>query len=297
LKRTKLGCFGWLGLLILASLAISYPIPALIIGGVCVLGFYLWVRKIRSQSETAWIGDYPPGNPPPITGALSEITAREQAKQAYIERVDSQGPFEIVTDPKVIAHAYRVAKKYGIRVGNITIESYQTFFDAFIRKYQLDEDCLTWPEGFEEKFDAEWTSLRVHLNAKVRAVVTNPGLPRLAAGSEFDVVGESFYSENFHRLMALLGAEPEDEEFIDFELLSEPENKFSANGHAVAVKAAGMILAHISESKNTPFFKLIEEAGGSVLCEGRVWFDEPGGDLERNSVQLFVKTPPRLSGY
>jgi hypothetical protein len=58
-----------------------------------------------------------------------------------------------------------------------------------------------------------------------------------------------------------------------------------------------MVLAHISESKNTPFFKLIEEAGGSVLCEGRVWFDEPGGELERNSVQLFVKTPPRLSGY
>jgi len=209
LKRTKLGCFGWLGLLILASLAISYPIPALIIGGICALGIYLWVRKIRLHSEPTWNGDYPPGTP---TGSYPSWA------------------------PKV-------------------------------------EEAL--PENDKS--------------------MSQTSAPRLAFGPEFDVVGESFYADNFHKLMAILGAEPEDEEYIDLELVNEPENKFSENGNAVAVLAAGMKIGHISESENTPFFKLIASVGGKVSCAGRVWFDEPGGDVERNSVQLLVKVPLRIS--
>lgn len=209
MKRTKLGCFGWLGLLILGSLAIKYPIPALAIGGLGALGIYLWVRKIRSNSEPKWNGDYPPGT---LNGE-------------YPTRV-----------PKV--------------------------------------------EEASPKND--------------KSMVQSSG-PRLAFGPEFDVVGESFYADNFHKLRALLGAEPEDEEYIDLELLNEPENKFSANGHAVAVLAAGMKIGHISESENTPFFKLIASVGGKVNCAGRVWFDEPGGTIERNSVQLLVKLPPKIA--
>ena len=122
----------------------------------------------------------------------------------------------------------------------------------------------------------------------------NGKFPRLHPGPEFEVVGESFYADNFHKLMKLLGCEPEDEAFVDIVLENEPNNRFSLTGHAVAVKVSGLMVGHISEAKNTQFFKVIEKVGGSVLCTGRVWFDEPGGDIERNSVQLFVKMPPRI---
>jgi hypothetical protein len=207
MKRRKLGCSGWVAILFLSGLAIQYPIPALLIGLLSVLGIYLWLRSTKSGSEPEWNGDYPPGTPPLKTTSAAAIS-------------ESQ---------------------------------------------------------------------------KISATLNSNNLPRLAMGPEFDVVGESFYSDNFHKLRELLGAEPEDEEYVDLELVNEPENKFSANRHAVAVKAAGMILGHISEAENKPFFSVIEQAGGSVMCAGRVWFDEPGGDVERNSVQLLVKVPLRIS--
>jgi hypothetical protein len=117
---------------------------------------------------------------------------------------------------------------------------------------------------------------------------------RVAEGhDQVDVVGESFYAAAFEILRNRYNMEYGHSEFFELELVAEPFNKFSKNGHAVAVQLDGQIIGHISEEENTDFFVLLKSSNGRAKCQGEIYF-APVANVMKNSVSLFCDLPPVL---
>jgi hypothetical protein len=125
------------------------------------------------------------------------------------------------------------------------------------------------------------------------AQVTQPA--RIDQGEDIvDVVGESFYAESFATLRERYNVEYGETEDFDLELVAEPFNKYSKNGHAVAVQLDGLFLGHIAEDENTEFFDLLKETNGRAKCSGEIYF-APNAEVMKNSVRLYCDYPPELA--
>jgi len=125
------------------------------------------------------------------------------------------------------------------------------------------------------------------------AQVTQPA--RIDQGEDIvDVVGESFYAESFATLRERYNVEYGETEDFDLELVAEPFNKYSKNGHAVAVQLDGLVLGHIAEDENTEFFDLLKETNGRAKCSGEIYF-APNAEVMKNSVRLYCDYPPELA--
>lgn len=107
---------------------------------------------------------------------------------------------------------------------------------------------------------------------------------------EFDIVGESFYFDNFFKTREKLGARIEDTDEVVLDLVAQPDNPHSKNGKAVAVQYDGLILGHISEESNAEFFDLLQQYGGQGKCKGTIYF-APIEKVTKNSVRLFIDFP------
>ena len=111
---------------------------------------------------------------------------------------------------------------------------------------------------------------------------------RFAYGDEIiEVVGESFYADAFEQIRTSQNIEYGEEKNFVLDLVAEPFNKFSQNGHAVAVQYEGKVIGHISEDENTEFFEILKEFNGRGKCDGSIYF-APVADVMKNSVNLFV---------
>jgi len=111
-----------------------------------------------------------------------------------------------------------------------------------------------------------------------------------------EVVGESFNTANFDKLRSMLGVPAGSTQSVMVDLVAEPFNKFSKNGHAVGVQANGLILGHISEDENTPFFELLREYNGRGSCKAEIYFCPEGQNPPMNSVRLLCTDPPVAKG-
>lgn len=121
-----------------------------------------------------------------------------------------------------------------------------------------------------------------------------PSAPRLAIGDEFDIVGESFNADSFEQIRAALGVRRGDTTEVDVLLLAEPFNKYSKNGKAVAVTMNGLTLGHIAETDNAPFFDLLKDFNGKILCSAQIYFAPTDTVPVKNSVRLLCELPPRV---
>jgi hypothetical protein len=111
---------------------------------------------------------------------------------------------------------------------------------------------------------------------------------RFTYGDEIiEVVGESFYADAFEQIRTSQNIEYGDEKNFVLDLVAEPFNKFSQNGHAVGVQFEGKVIGHISEDENTELFEILKEFNGRGKCDGCIYF-APVADVMKNSVTLFV---------
>ena len=125
------------------------------------------------------------------------------------------------------------------------------------------------------------------------AGAAKPQLTESEDAEELDVVGESFHAEAFEMLRVRYGADfGETHDFV-LDLVAEPFNKFSKNGHAVAVQLDGQVLGHLSEDDNSDFFELLKQVNGRASCRGQIYF-APKEPIMKNSVVLFTDVPPEL---
>lgn len=119
---------------------------------------------------------------------------------------------------------------------------------------------------------------------------------RISEGDDLvDVVGESFYAEAFETIRQRKNMDFGESEYFELELVAEPFNKYSKNGHAVAVQIDGLVIGHISEDENTEFFNLLKTCNGRAKCQGEIYF-APVAEVMKNSVRLFCDFPPTLEG-
>jgi len=126
------------------------------------------------------------------------------------------------------------------------------------------------------------------------ALAAKPLAYRIEAGDDLlEVVGESFYAEAFEILRERYSIDFDETQDFEMDLVAEPFNKYSENGHAVAVQLDGQIIGHISEDENTEFFELLKTCNGRAKCQGEIYF-APVTDLMRNSVRIFCNFPPTL---
>jgi hypothetical protein len=122
------------------------------------------------------------------------------------------------------------------------------------------------------------------------------GLPKLAPGDDFEVVGTAFYEKGFNALRDSIGATPGATQVVWVEVVAEPDNPHSKNGKAVGVRWKQYKLASISEDLNTPFFNLLQQIGGRATCQAEVTFAENSDDFEEdNEMVLLVDYPPSIA--
>jgi hypothetical protein len=122
------------------------------------------------------------------------------------------------------------------------------------------------------------------------------GLPKLAPGDDFEVVGTMFYEKGFNALRDSIGATPGATQVVWVEVVAEPDNPHSKNGNAVGVRWKDYKLASISEDLNTPFFNLLTQIGGRAACQAEVTFADNSDEFEEdNEMILLVDYPPSIA--
>lgn len=148
----------------------------------------------------------------------------------------------------------------------------------------------------EGKSEEEASVMANSLNPADRATPVPAGadVARIDEGGQVDIVGESFYADIFESIRTSLGLDYDSKHATDVELVAEPENTHSANGHAVAVHYNGSTVGYVPEEYNTPFFDLLNKFGGKAICRSEIYFGKNDGEI-KNSVRLLCVFPPTAS--
>jgi len=112
---------------------------------------------------------------------------------------------------------------------------------------------------------------------------------RLLLGDEsfdFEVVGESFYSQNFSTLQKNYGL-IDGQDWDDIAtLIVDPGNKHSAN--AVGVFVAGLKLGHVPEQNAPGVYTFLLQNGGYAKADAAIYFSSADG---QNSIWLDAVFP------
>ena len=121
----------------------------------------------------------------------------------------------------------------------------------------------------------------------------DPKLPRSAnvqayekGRPEMDVVGESFYRENFNLVRKTLDAPENSGQMAHFTLATDPGNPFSQSGKAVRVLYDTLTLGFVPEAVAPAVFSMVERLDQQVRVGGRIWFDSMKVHKPRNSVRI-----------
>ena len=108
---------------------------------------------------------------------------------------------------------------------------------------------------------------------------------------EMDVVGESFYRENFNQVRKSLD-EPENSGHITYLTLArDPGNPFSKSGKAVRVLYDTLTLGFVPEAVAPAVFSMVERLDQQARVGGRIWFDSMSPRKPRNSVRIYSAGP------
>jgi hypothetical protein len=112
---------------------------------------------------------------------------------------------------------------------------------------------------------------------------------RMLLGDEsysFEVVGESFYAQNFSALQKNIGLEDGHDWDDQATLIVDPGNKHSPN--AVAVFVSGLKLGHVPETNAPGVYKFLLQSGGYAKAEAAIYFSAADG---KNSIWLDAVIP------
>lgn len=125
-----------------------------------------------------------------------------------------------------------------------------------------------------------------------KALLSKAGKALFLAGidtDEYDVVGESFYSENFAKLKNLYGADDDEDQGVTVILMHDPSNPHSPTRSAIGIYCESYKIGHIPESAAPIFKNLLNSFGGFAKANARIWFGR--GDF--NSLRLKIGWPVR----
>lgn len=109
---------------------------------------------------------------------------------------------------------------------------------------------------------------------------------------ELDVVGESFYAENFDSVRQTLGEDPKSQRQVKLKLVLDPDNPFSQSGKAVKVCHDDMTLGFVPERIAPSVYPVVERQQRGSFVEATLWFDSRQGQQSRNSVRVKAQRPP-----
>jgi hypothetical protein len=107
------------------------------------------------------------------------------------------------------------------------------------------------------------------------------------ASFDFEVVGESFYKQNFLALQRNLELEDGTDWDEVATLIADPGNQHSTN--AVAVFVSGLKLGYVPESIAPRVFTFLLQNGGYAQADAAIYFSSEDG---ANSIWLDVALPP-----
>jgi hypothetical protein len=120
-----------------------------------------------------------------------------------------------------------------------------------------------------------------------RAQIANGARPLLGDESfDFEVVGESFYSQNFSALQKNVGlVDGQDWDDVAV-LIADPANKQSPN--AVGVFVSGLKLGYVPEVNAPGVYKFLLQNGGYAKADAAIYFSAANG---QNSIWLDAVIP------
>jgi hypothetical protein len=108
---------------------------------------------------------------------------------------------------------------------------------------------------------------------------------------KLDVVGESFYPDNFRLVLEEIGGQYKSLCDSSLDLVLDPHNPFSSSGKAVAVCYEGLTLGYVPEKIAPAVHSIVEESDGRASVEGEIWFAARQGEHRRNSVRIVTQRP------
>lgn len=112
---------------------------------------------------------------------------------------------------------------------------------------------------------------------------------RMLLGDEsfsFEVVGESFYAQNFAALQKNIGLEDGRDWDVEAVLIVDSGNRHSQN--AVAVFVSGLKLGYVPETTANAVYKFLLQNGGYAKADGAIYFSAKDG---QNSLWLDAVVP------
>lgn len=126
---------------------------------------------------------------------------------------------------------------------------------------------------------------------------SDEGLPNLRSlqgngQPDFDIVGTSFYKNNFRILGKRLGVKSNNEVFLELTLRHDPGNIHSPKRQAIGVYSHNLLLGHIPEQACPAFLSALNQSEGIGKASGRIWF----GDDDINGICLSILWPPHFEG-
>lgn len=110
---------------------------------------------------------------------------------------------------------------------------------------------------------------------------------------DFDIVGTSFYKNNFQSLAKKLRVPSNSEVYLELILQHNPENKHSAKRQAIGVYSNQLLLGHVPEQACSAFLAALNQSEGIGKATGRIWF---GAD-EIYGIRLSILWPPHFEGF
>ncbi|MDC7104432.1 hypothetical protein PQG76_07920 [Corynebacterium falsenii] len=106
----------------------------------------------------------------------------------------------------------------------------------------------------------------------------------ISAGTSWhgqEVVGEFAYEAAIRQLSDYLRAPDREERFFTAELVPEPDNPHSVQGHAISVRWRNKVIGYLPEADAARYQQIrrIVASGLTATCSGRLWYftDEEGG--------------------
>jgi hypothetical protein len=103
---------------------------------------------------------------------------------------------------------------------------------------------------------------------------------------DFEVVGESFYSQNFSALQRNWGLEDGQDWDDEATLIADPGNGHSNT--AVAVFVSGLKVGYVPETTSASVYRFLLQNGGYARADAAIYFSAADG---KNSVWLDVAKP------
>lgn len=180
----------------------------------------------------------------------------------------------------------------------ISLYPKQWIKSAFNQTRKLDEALLIlrWRSAIE--FSSEQALGGQVKNGQPTQTELDRKLPRSAKDQacekgrpEMDVVGESFYRENFNLVRKSLGIPENSAHMTHLTLARDPGNPFSKSGKAVRVLYDTLTLGFVPEAVAPAVFSMVEKLEQQARVGGGIWFDSTKNPKARNSVRIYSAGP------